>query len=163
MHPIWLRNYAGQSKLLMQFLMVNLLPKAQAGTTTLSRGMRQKLAVCCVYLYSPQVLLLDEPLTGLDPPGIRTLLNSVRILADSGTTVIISSHLLAMIEDVCTHDGGPLAEGKLNDHVIVCPRHGAEFDVRDGRALSMPAVTPAPTYEVKVEGEDIFIASPDSW
>jgi ABC-2 type transport system ATP-binding protein len=86
--------------LLAQF---DLLPKAHAGTTTLSRGMRQKLAVCCVYLFSPQVLLLDEPLTGLDPPGIRTLLDSIGILADSGTTVIISSHLLAMIEDVCTH------------------------------------------------------------
>jgi ABC-2 type transport system ATP-binding protein len=86
--------------LLAQF---DLLPKAHAGTTTLSRGMRQKLAVCCVYMFNPQVLLLDEPLTGLDPPGIRTLLDSVRILAQSGTTVVISSHLLAMIEDVCSH------------------------------------------------------------
>ncbi len=81
----------------------DLLPKAHAGTTTLSRGMRQKLAVCCVYLFNPQVLLLDEPLTGLDPPGIRTLLDSVRTLAAAGTTVIISSHLLAMIENICTH------------------------------------------------------------
>ena len=88
------------AKLLEQF---DLMSKAHAGTTTLSRGMRQKLAVCCVYLFNPQVLLLDEPLTGLDPPGIRTLLDSVRTLAESGTTVLISSHLLAMIEDVCTH------------------------------------------------------------
>jgi len=88
------------AELLEQF---DLLSKAHAGTTTLSRGMRQKLAVCCVYLFSPQVLLLDEPLTGLDPPGIRTLLDSIRTWAESGTTVIISSHLLAMIEDVCTH------------------------------------------------------------
>ncbi len=94
-------NYRQRAaELLGQF---DLLPKAHAGTTTLSRGMRQKLAVCCVYLFSPQVLLLDEPLTGLDPPGIRTLLDSVRSWADAGTTVIISSHLLAMIEDVCTH------------------------------------------------------------
>lgn len=67
------------------------------------------------------------------------------------------------IEDVCTHDGGPLAEGELKGHVIACPRHGAEFDIRDGRALTMPAVTPAPTYEVRIEGEDILIASPDAW
>jgi ABC-2 type transport system ATP-binding protein len=86
--------------LLEQF---DLLPKANAGTTTLSRGMRQKLAVCCVYMFNPQVLLLDEPLTGLDPPGIRTLLDSVRCLSESGTTIVISSHLLAMIENVCTH------------------------------------------------------------
>ncbi|MEM8669815.1 MAG: ABC transporter ATP-binding protein [Planctomycetota bacterium] len=94
-------DYQGKSiELLKQF---NLLDKFAAGATTLSRGMRQKLAVCCAYLYDPQVLLLDEPLTGLDPPGIRTLLESILDLADRGTTVIISSHLLAMIESVCTH------------------------------------------------------------
>ncbi|KAA5541879.1 ABC transporter ATP-binding protein [Roseiconus nitratireducens] len=77
--------------------------KVNAGATTLSRGMRQKLAICCAYLYDPQVLLLDEPMTGLDPPGIRRLLQSIRDRAAAGATVIISSHLLAMIEDVCTH------------------------------------------------------------
>ncbi len=77
--------------------------KINAGATTLSRGMRQKLAVCCAYLFDPEVLLLDEPLTGLDPPGIRTLLASVRERAEAGATVIISSHLLAMIEQVVTH------------------------------------------------------------
>jgi ABC-2 type transport system ATP-binding protein len=86
--------------LLKQF---DLLPKYNAGATTLSRGMRQKLAVCCAYLFDPRVLLLDEPLTGMDPPGIRMLLETVRQRAAAGVTVIISSHLLAMIEDVCTH------------------------------------------------------------
>lgn len=81
----------------------DLIEKYDAGATTLSRGMRQKLAVACAYLSDPEVLLLDEPMTGLDPPGIRTLLESVRSRAASGATVIISSHLLAMIEDVCTH------------------------------------------------------------
>ncbi len=80
-----------------------LADKTNAGATTLSRGMRQKLAVCCAYLFDPQVLLLDEPLTGLDPPGIRALLASIRLRAQAGATVVISSHLLAMIEDVCTH------------------------------------------------------------
>jgi ABC-2 type transport system ATP-binding protein len=81
----------------------DLAKKRDAGATTLSRGMRQKLAVACAYLYEPAVLLLDEPLTGLDPPGIRALLESIRKRADAGATVIISSHLLAMIEEVCTH------------------------------------------------------------
>ena len=67
------------------------------------------------------------------------------------------------IEDVCTHDGGPVAEGNLDGHKIECPRHGALFDVRDGSVLSMPAVVPVPTYQVKIEGDDIFIESPDSW
>jgi 3-phenylpropionate/trans-cinnamate dioxygenase ferredoxin subunit len=67
------------------------------------------------------------------------------------------------IEDVCTHDGGPVAEGELDGFVIECPRHGALFDIRDGRVLSMPAVVPVPTYEVRVEGRDILVASPDAW
>jgi nitrite reductase/ring-hydroxylating ferredoxin subunit/metal-sulfur cluster biosynthetic enzyme len=58
------------------------------------------------------------------------------------------------IEDVCTHDGGPLAEGILEGNVIECPRHGARFDVKTGAVLSLPAVTPVPTFEVRVsEGE----------
>jgi 3-phenylpropionate/trans-cinnamate dioxygenase ferredoxin subunit len=65
------------------------------------------------------------------------------------------------IDDVCTHDGGPLAEGELDGHEIICPRHGARFDVRTGEALSMPAFEPVTTYEVKVEGKDILIALKD--
>ena len=49
------------------------------------------------------------------------------------------------IDDVCTHDGGPLSEGKLEDHAIACPRHGAKFDIRTGKALTMPA-TPLPNW-----------------
>jgi 3-phenylpropionate/trans-cinnamate dioxygenase ferredoxin subunit len=62
------------------------------------------------------------------------------------------------IEDVCTHDGAPLGEGRLDGHALICPRHGARFDVRTGAALRMPAVDPAPTYEVKIAGEDILVA-----
>ncbi len=94
-------DHAAKAETLLQ--QFDLAKKRGAGATTLSRGMRQKLAVACAYLYDPKVLLLDEPLTGLDPPGIRALLNSVRVRAADGATVIISSHLLAMIEDVCTH------------------------------------------------------------
>ena len=62
------------------------------------------------------------------------------------------------LEDVCTHDGGPLAEGALEGHVIECPRHGARFDVRTGAVLSLPAMVPVPRYEVKVTGDDIQVA-----
>jgi 3-phenylpropionate/trans-cinnamate dioxygenase ferredoxin subunit len=61
------------------------------------------------------------------------------------------------IEDVCTHDDGPLAEGELDGFQIECPRHGARFDIRDGKVLSFPAVTPVPRYEVKVEGGDVLV------
>jgi 3-phenylpropionate/trans-cinnamate dioxygenase ferredoxin subunit len=67
------------------------------------------------------------------------------------------------IADVCTHDGGPLEDGQLEDHEVECPRHGARFDVRTGAALCLPAVTPVPTFEVKVEGDEIYIEDPDAW
>jgi ABC-2 type transport system ATP-binding protein len=69
----------------------------------LSRGMRQKVAICCAYLHNPKAILVDEPLTGLDPHGIRTMKQSLRDRAAAGAAVIISSHLLALVEDLCTH------------------------------------------------------------
>lgn len=80
-----------------------LAEKRHSPASGLSRGMRQKLAICCAYLHAPAALLLDEPMTGLDPPGIRNLKQSIREHAQQGTAVIISSHLLAMVEDICTH------------------------------------------------------------
>ena len=65
------------------------------------------------------------------------------------------------IDDVCTHDGGPLAEGELIGCEIQCPRHGARFDVRTGRPLSMPAVEPVAVHTVDVRGDDIYVAVED--
>jgi 3-phenylpropionate/trans-cinnamate dioxygenase ferredoxin component len=61
------------------------------------------------------------------------------------------------IEDVCTHDGGPLDQGELEGEQVVCPRHGATFDVRTGDALTLPAVMPLLTFEVSVDGDDIYV------
>jgi metal-sulfur cluster biosynthetic enzyme/nitrite reductase/ring-hydroxylating ferredoxin subunit len=61
------------------------------------------------------------------------------------------------IDDVCTHDGGPLADGELRDHKISCPRHGAKFDIRTGAALSMPAVRPTRAHDVKVEDGGVWV------
>ncbi len=61
------------------------------------------------------------------------------------------------LDDCCTHDGGPLGEGILEGFKITCPRHGAQFDVRTGQALTMPAVRSTACHEVKVEGDDVFI------
>ncbi len=68
----------------------------------LSRGMRQKVAVACALVHDPTVLLLDEPLTGLDPRGIRTLYATLRRRAEAGAAVVLSSHLLGQIEGLCT-------------------------------------------------------------
>ena len=61
------------------------------------------------------------------------------------------------MDDICTHDGGPLAEGRIEGHVIECPRHGARFDIRSGAVLSLPATVPVPTYEVRIEGDEIKV------
>lgn len=61
------------------------------------------------------------------------------------------------VDDVCTHDGGPLGEGELQDHCLVCPRHGAKFDVTSGRAVTMPATEPIATHEVKVQDNQILV------
>ncbi len=64
------------------------------------------------------------------------------------------------IDDMCTHDGGPLGEGELDGAAIECPRHGALFDVRSGEALTMPAIVPVRAYRVEVVGDEIQIAIP---
>ena len=61
------------------------------------------------------------------------------------------------IDDVCTHDGGPLDQGELQGQLVECPRHGAKFDVTDGRAVVLPAVRPVKTYAVQVDGDDVRV------
>ena len=65
------------------------------------------------------------------------------------------------LDDVCTHDGGPLGEGELDEGCLVCPRHGAKFDVRTGEAVTMPATEPTKVHEVKLEGETIWVRFAD--
>jgi ABC-2 type transport system ATP-binding protein len=69
----------------------------------LSRGMKQKLAIACGLLHSPRVIFFDEPLTGLDPLGIRRMKDSILRRAQEGAAILISSHLLHLLEEVCSH------------------------------------------------------------
>jgi ABC-2 type transport system ATP-binding protein len=69
----------------------------------LSRGARQKVAICAAYIQDAKAVLFDEPLTGLDPHAIRTMKESIREGAAAGAAFVISSHLLSLIEDLCTH------------------------------------------------------------
>ena len=84
----------------------------------LSRGMKQKLAIACGLLHSPRVMFFDEPLTGLDPLGIRRMKDSILKRARDGAAVVLSSHLLHLLEEVCSHvlilkKGGIIAHGSL--------------------------------------------------
>ncbi len=94
--------------------------KADELPGALSRGMKQKLAIACGLLHSPQVLFFDEPLTGLDPLGIRRMKKSIVQRAQSGCAIVLSSHLLHLLEEVCTHvlilkRGTRIANGTLRD------------------------------------------------
>jgi 3-phenylpropionate/trans-cinnamate dioxygenase ferredoxin subunit len=71
----------------------------------------------------------------------------------------IAGQLFA-IGDVCTHDDGPLGDGDLEDYNIVCPRHGAEFDIRTGKVMQMPAVVDIPAYPVRVVDGMIQVGIP---
>jgi 3-phenylpropionate/trans-cinnamate dioxygenase ferredoxin subunit len=68
---------------------------------------------------------------------------------------------LFAIGDVCTHDDGPLGDGELDGHQIICPRHGARFDVDTGKALTLPAVADTPSYPLRVVDGQIEIGIPD--
>jgi len=87
------------------------------------------------------------------PPGAKKIVE-----VDGVEIVVVNLNgVFHALEDVCTHDGGPLGEGKLEGCALVCPRHGAKFDVRTGAALTMPAVEPAPTYAVRIQDGDVLV------
>ena len=69
--------------------------------STLSRGMQQKLAIACAFLHEPKAILLDEPLTGLDPRAIRNMRESIVARARAGAAVLLSSHQLELVERLC--------------------------------------------------------------
>jgi ABC-2 type transport system ATP-binding protein len=112
---------------------LELTAKRDALPTELSRGMKQKLAIACGLLHRPAALLLDEPLTGLDPVGIRRMKETITARAREGTAVILSSHLLHLVEELCTRllvirRGEAVAFGTIADIV-------AERPALEGRSL----------------------------
>ena len=79
--------------------------------------------------------------------------NGERLFVDVGNRPIVIFNIagqLFAIGDVCTHDDGPLGDGTLEGFNVVCPRHGAEFDIHTGKAMQMPAVVDIPAYPVRV-------------
>lgn len=96
----------------------------------------------------------------LEIADVSDLPNGERLFFEVDETPIVILNLggaLFAIEDVCTHDNGPLGDGEVEGHVIVCPRHGARFDLRDGRVVSPPAVEPVQTFLVKIENQKIWL------
>jgi ABC-2 type transport system ATP-binding protein len=105
---------------------LELTSKKDALPTELSRGMKQKLAIACGLLHKPEVLLLDEPLTGLDPVGIRRMKETINARARAGTAIVLSSHLLHLVEELCTRllvirQGRAVALGTLEEIIAANP------------------------------------------
>ena len=130
MGPDWTEK---AEKLLVQF---ELTEKRGALAAELSRGMRQKVAIGCGYLHDPKAILLDEPLTGLDPRGIRTMKQTVLARAEAGAAVMISSHLLSLVEDICTsllmfHHGEVILRGRIDELARQAMEEGREESLED--------------------------------
>lgn len=105
---------------------LELAEKTDALPDELSRGMKQKLAIACGLLHEPRALLFDEPLTGLDPAGMRRMKQTIVERARHGAAVILSSHLLQLVEEVCTrvlviHRGRVVAIGTIAEIVASRP------------------------------------------
>lgn len=110
--------------------------KADRLPEELSRGMKQKLAIACGLLHRPSVLFFDEPLTGLDPLGIRRMKNSILQRARDGAAIVLSSHLLHLLEEVCSHvlilkKGEKLADGTLADVAARFSPEGAPVSLEE--------------------------------
>ncbi|MBN8658846.1 MAG: non-heme iron oxygenase ferredoxin subunit [Candidatus Melainabacteria bacterium] len=93
-------------------------------------------------------------LNELKPGGVK-----VCKLGDLDLAICNVDGKLYAVQDVCSHDDGPLGEGELDGCQIECPRHGARFDVTTGKALSLPAVLPIPTYKVTVKDGEIYVST----
>lgn len=95
--------------------------------------------------------------------GADEIPNGGRIFLEIGSLPVVLMNIggnFYAIADVCTHDNGPLGDGELDGFEIVCPRHGARFDVRTGAATKMPAVEPVPFYPIRIVDEMIEIGIP---
>jgi ABC-2 type transport system ATP-binding protein len=114
---------------------VGLRGKKHELAATLSRGMKQKLSLACAFLRNPPLIILDEPLTGLDPAAIRDVKDSIRRRAAGGTTFLMSSHLLDLLEKLCSRvliidQGRKVAIGTL-DGIRAMAQTAADADLED--------------------------------
>lgn len=99
-----------------------------------------------------------------DIASVDELPNGQRLFLDIGDAPVVIFNVAGefyAIGDVCTHDDGPLGDGDVEGFNVVCPRHGAQFDLRDGKALTMPAVVDIPAYPVKVVDGVIKVGIPN--
>jgi ABC-2 type transport system ATP-binding protein len=130
---------------------LELSSKRDALPGELSRGMKQKLVIACGLLHSPRVIYFDEPLTGLDPLGIRRMKDSILKRAKEGAAIIISSHLLHLVQEICSHililkNGRKVIDGTLEEITRRFSEQPGDANLEEifFRATSDAPVTPPP-------------------
>ncbi len=115
---------------------LELTGKKDALPGELSRGMKQKLVIACGLLHAPRVIYFDEPLTGLDPLGIRRMKDSILKRAGDGAAIIISSHLLHLVEEICSHililkNGRKIIHGTIEEITRKFSEHPADANLEE--------------------------------
>lgn len=112
---------------------VELAGREKSLPAELSRGMKQKVLLACAFLHDPKALVLDEPLTGLDPLGIHRMKQAIVAAAERGVAVIVSSHLLHLVEEICTRiviidKGTKVADGTLSELAALAKSEGTTLE-----------------------------------
>jgi 3-phenylpropionate/trans-cinnamate dioxygenase ferredoxin subunit len=105
----------------------------------------------------------DDKVEYFEIAPVSEVPNGERLFVDIGDSAVVLFNIagsLYAIGDICTHDDGPLGDGEIEEYNVVCPRHGAEFDMRTGEAVGMPAVVDIPAYPVQVREGMIYIGIP---
>jgi 3-phenylpropionate/trans-cinnamate dioxygenase ferredoxin component len=109
--------------------------------------------------------IIDSTETEFIPvAGLDELPDGERLFVDIDDRPIVLCNIAGQIfaiGDVCSHDNGPLGEGEVEEHEVICPRHGARFDLRDGKAVGLPAIVDIPAYPVRVVDGQIEVGVPE--
>lgn len=146
---------------------VRMAESADRKIVTYSRGMRQRIKIAQAVVHSPELLVLDEPLTGSDPLVRQELIGLIRAYADRGGSVIVSSHVLHEIEQLTTrivliHKGRLVADGDVRQIRDLIDRHPHTIEVKAARPRELAAALAREpeVVEIRIENASIWIKTP---
>jgi ABC-2 type transport system ATP-binding protein len=145
--------------------LVGLADRASSKFRTYSMGMKQRLAVALALLNDPEFLILDEPTNGMDPEGIVEIRNLIIDLNRRGKTILLASHLLSEVEQVCTHlailkKGVVVSQGAMADLISVAGQAGVVFEIVTSNLEASAAVLEKAGYEVKQGRDRVLVSAP---
>ena len=145
--------------------LVGLSDRASSKFRTYSMGMKQRLAVALALLNDPEFLILDEPTNGMDPEGIVEIRNLIIDLNRQGKTILLASHLLSEVEQVCTHlailkKGVIVSQGALADLISGAGQAGVVFEIVTSNLEASAAVLEKAGYEVKQGRDRVLVSAP---